>query len=792
MLFFSLNDYLVNSFERYVRFTEKEFKQRANFKILRENKLAIKFEDPAQLQFLLEDKQPVEIANLILIIDIYESKNKTNFKDVIQDIVIQYPEIKILFISFNDDWVSFFPKVEVKNKKEDGNGNQEMTEDGGDEPSDIKIEIEIEIPSIHSFNPFEKNAFRLAVNGKVNLFDASNLRNYLKRNIFSSIETHTNYQKLQYSRASNLALTIDEERHQTFFNSYALYKYGYRVIPIITFNELYYYRTNISKIKDNLKLIIRDYDLQFEDYDEIENIREESDKKLNKKNILDHLRGCKVNNNEVNESAVHTLLNKENCCKVNNNGVNEANLIWDKFEGKNLEIHFVTRIPDLEDNSENEDKDKDKENISVVKEFKFNKIQKELNKNGIYIDKENNQVYLRGINKPVDGFQELLDIGQVKKRVEDIIDIDFFTTKRDGNLGSHSVSPKILHIGEALLHRSEKYFENKMYILSALLAQEALEVLNGFHFLVMLNAVYQKAISETYIETESLGIKNIGEGTKNRFQEIKLEVKRICRNNKEAEKNVLSQIFNDLRHIYKEKEQFDAADDALREFVSLNHKISYDYLSNNFKKFFENAKSLIWDKLKSIRNNLIEKTKTSNNWFKDFGWTIPVYFAISFILFLLTANCFHNLKIFSYSFLIFNFIIILLFAFHPKLHLVSLVYVLVGRTPSLKWLFTSFVIFQLFYSMLIFNYLNFSRIDSDLKGNFLDIIFNVSFSSLSNQPSPEFSQIIEYSKSNNKDVDIILKNEKEGFFILINSLLLFSYVYLGIFISTLYQKLKKE
>lgn len=783
VLLFSLNENLVKSFERYVSYTEKEFKERANFKLIRENnsqgKLdreiskALEFEDPSQLLFLLEDKKPEELANLILIIDIYNSKGKNNLKSVIQDIVVQYPEVKILFISFNDDWVYFFPKIEPpQDEKEKENKSIDAEKNGKNKAIDIKVEL----PSIHSFNPFEKNALRLAVNGNVNLFDASNLRNYLKQNIFSSLKTHTNYPLLQKSRAANLALAIDEERHQTFFNSYTLFKYGFRVLPITTFNELYFYKNNTSKFNNHLKLIIRDYDLQFEDYDEIDTLKNlYSDRDdLTKDNILKNLRGVDKPDKKFNNSSAINF-----------------DLIWSPFydSSETMQTYFVTRISAFEDNDV-----ESVEKICVLdsKQYnhKFNNCKK-----GIQIDSE--EVYLRGINKPVDGFQEFFNIEIIKDRAEECNDKTFFDIKRDVNLGSHSVSPKILHIGEALLKRAEKCFDNKMYIVSAVLAQEALEVLNGFHFLVMLGAVYQKAISETHIETESIGIKSIGTGAKSRFQEIKINVNRICRGNKEAEKNVLSQIFNDVRHIYKENEQFEAADEALKEFISINHKISYDGIFERVIRSIKNSTKSNWNEIKSLKRDStkkkLKKTKFSNTWFEDFGKGLIPYLILVIILFLFSFILLKSPKSFAFFFILLNSFILLLFAFHKKLYLTSLVYILIGRTPELRWLLTSFIVYQLFFAGIYYFYLLFSSISTFLYIDPLKTMYNVLYTTLSNQTSQYFESIINPDPSN-YDLDLLNKSsaDREGFFLLIIIQLAFSYVYLGLFISTLYQKLKKE
>ena len=533
MLFFSLNENLVKSFERYVRYSGKGFREGKYFKLIRDAKHNSKnpaphfFEHSVDLIFLLEKYEVKDLANLILIFDLNETDNK--LKTNIEEIILLYPEVRIIFISFNNDWTNHFINNSVSHVNKP----------------------EINIPFIHSYNPFTEGALDLIITGRFNLFDASNLRCYIKQKICDSVKMkENNYKELQNSRSNNFTLVVDEERNQTFFNSYALYRYGFRALPVISFNNLWYTREKVDQIKANRKnLIVRDYDLQFEDY---EDIKSKSNCGFDINNILHCLRGIQFDRKK-NEWTL-------------------KDIFWKNFKDYEFETWFISRLFDADDMENNQN-----DPSSPVLHLN-NK------KDDIEIDKKNSIAYLRGINKPVDGFIELCDIPAVRESYKNLKKINGYMILRRTDDDSHSISPKILHIGEALLQRSKKYFENKMYIVSAVMAQEVLEVLNGFHFLVMMNALYQKAISETYIETEFIGIKNIGKGAQKRFKEIKNEAERICRGNKEALRNVLSQIFADIRHIYREKEQFEAADEAHKEFISVNYKFKLGIKKNNETK----------------------------------------------------------------------------------------------------------------------------------------------------------------------------------------------------------------
>lgn len=533
ILFFSLNNASAASFERHIRYTQKEFKKHSLFHLIRGKEFKpLTFNHFRQLFFFLEHLKLVRFANLIIIVDLYSldtSKDDENHT-LLKELVVQYPEVKIVFLSYNDDWIYYFKPNELKCNLENKQKCAASSDKVLNNEYICNSVCSIKFPYIHSFNPFEKNAFDLLVRGKINLFDASNLRNVIKQDFYKNIHVQANYPKSQCSRLNHFALAIDEEIILAYFNGYALYANGYRSMPIVSFLELNYLKENLASYTDksDLDLIVRDYDLQFEDYPNEEK--------------LFALRGIKWKGNEWESQSEFW----ENFSK--NQRSNE--LIW-----------FITRISQKQE----------KYNEPYIdNKYKFNKENSQL---GLEISQDKKKAIIRGITKPINGIFAFHDIDKVRRVYKNSLDTDTQQINIHREIGGHSVSPFVFHIADSLIKRSQKYFDNKMFMLSALLAKEACEILNGFHFMMTLEALYLLAVAETSLETDALGIEEeiVADNTAKRLRDIRIHVERLCKGNDKAKKNVLTQIFNDIRHICREKEQFKAADIALAELINIRY-----------------------------------------------------------------------------------------------------------------------------------------------------------------------------------------------------------------------------
>lgn len=612
VLFVSLNNALSISFERYVKQTHKEFIQFYPFHLIRNTDGSpILFSHVLQISHFLENLQLERLSNLIIIIDSYSIDVSD---DLIKELILKYPEVKTLFLSFDGQWIKKFHPIQIRCNLTLGeicsNKNCRSCLENGDS----KPYCRINLPYIHNFNPLEENEFDLIVCGKSNLFDASNLRNYIKQDFYKTIHVQSNYPKNQCSRLNHFALSIEDEISLAYYNGYALYANGYSSLPIISCLELKTIRENTQVIfKDkHTDLIIRDYDLQFEDYNGKYNLHQlrgiqkhyfireyynpsdyfkefikilcETRKTLenslvNNKNVktgltyIDKLQSILVLN-EDDQSKLKKLHNfklenvkGKKTRKELKNITYYLNLImsvwirhndiWENFNNEQTTTYFLTRLSQTPNTNE----------PYINNQYFINNH----NYSGLEVLFKNGNPYavLRGINKPHNGIYALTDISEIHSTYLSSRDNCKISIKREGSDG-HSVPPFLFHIADSLIKRSQGYYDSKMYMLSALLAKEASEILNGFHLMLSLEALYQLAIAEACLITESLGVEenSIAKNTKSRLKDISDEVERLCGENEQARKNVLTQIYNDIRHIFKDKEQFKSADIALEELIS--------------------------------------------------------------------------------------------------------------------------------------------------------------------------------------------------------------------------------
>lgn len=548
LLFFSLNNLTAEAFERYVKYTGKEFKEFSEFRLIRQEEGKAKtFRHIKELVQFLDILELVRLANLILVIDPYSLKDEEQDKRIIEELIVGYPEVKLVFLTnASYDWKEHFNWDAVHLKCQIEAQDKCVCKDHDSQTDNINTSpvCKLEFPYIHSlnYNGYLDYDFDLLIRGQSNLFDASNLRCIVKQIIFNNIKIRTNFPKNQCNRNHNFALVAEEEIQQAYFNSYALYINGFRALPVISCKEL---KDLAENSKDpnyspeaqssHFKLIIRDYDLQYEDYKAV-------DVPLNK------LRGISYNKTLQKWQMEDELTLWKDLCNCK----------------KTIQTWFVTRL----------NKHKSEKSVPQINNTDFKKCTTDEIKYGIRISENKEKAYLRGLSKPLNGLYEIHKINVVKESFAKVKETSSIIIKRDDDSDdSHSTPPTIFHIANSLLTRSQNYYKGKMYMLSALLAKEALEILNGFHFMMMLKAIYLYSIAETSLVMDSLGANEdiLSDNTRISLDYIKKIVQRICEDNPKAMENVLGQIYNDIRHICKDKEQFKSADIALNEMVNIRH-----------------------------------------------------------------------------------------------------------------------------------------------------------------------------------------------------------------------------
>ncbi|HZW39372.1 MAG TPA: hypothetical protein VFF33_08750 [Ignavibacteriaceae bacterium] len=485
--------------------------------------------------------------------------------ELIVKFILMYPELKIFFYTSENNLD--FLITYIKSKYESSTDKRNI---------DLKFNTpELKYNHIFSLQSIQES-FELAISGKSNMFDFSGIRTVLKNCLLEDIKAaKDNFKELHTKRESYIAFTIDEESKQAYFNAYTLYRYGFRVMPVISFRQLSNLRIQgyIFQNKDTPKLIIRDWDLQFEDYD-----YNSPDSKV-----------LKTSSSESVRSPELLSQLRELCFNKAKNQWSQIDEIWKSFP--NSRYYFITRC--FNENDKNFNTPHCDLNPSFTEHY--------------ILENNKSRCTLRGLVKPIEGMSQFLkilgsfynSIGKdeyrnfYRKFFLDETPMD--STRKQTNaeklvydqIGGHAISPKVLSLAETLINRSQAYYEQNYFMTAALLSQEALELLNGFHFLEMLRALYLRTISETQLEVELIGASDDPDLVHIKFRELKSLAKRICWNNDEAYRNLLNQLAIDLRHIYMDKELLESADACLREYVqNASGKNITDFFPEYLKKYF--------------------------------------------------------------------------------------------------------------------------------------------------------------------------------------------------------------
>lgn len=546
VVYFSLCRKRKASFYRYIK----------NYRICYEPKFSFELEgekdrflDPRDLIGLIERSSKKDSLHIIIdYVSCCDSGKETNYASVIRDIIMCYPEVQFLF-----------DETFVRKSKDPRNKNYSFLNFLFWKAEVDKDEvISSVLPEYHQFdlkdfdNQTVRNSFIQLLKGCNNMFDASNLRYAIKRIKFRKLDVKRNYENLEDSRSCHAAVVVEEEYHQNMFNSYGLYANGFRVFPIVTATELLWINKIVAgkKLKEaDCPLLLRDYDLQFVD----ENLVLSGVEKGADENEIDYIRGAK----ELKPSRNYKLITKD--------VKGGANPYWRSF--KDDSIFFVS---------------KGDANIEI--DLGYEKA--------IEVGHEGDSLLLRGLKKPLEGiYASVKKVESIKSRFIESRDKEKFNLRRQGDSG-HSCPLDIYGIARLMVHRAEDYYRNGHNRLAALVAGEALEVLNGFHRSLMSKAFYIQSVAENAMAMSLLGgDENVLRDDINlRLNEkVKDEVKRMIPN-EEDRYNLLYNIFNDCMLFCQDKEYFDAADEALSVMVREKDGIT---LVNFFKFIWRKTKGTI-------------------------------------------------------------------------------------------------------------------------------------------------------------------------------------------------------
>lgn len=411
-----------------------------------------------------------------------------------------------------------------------------------------------------NINPYER-----LLMGMDNLFDASNLRFFLKELKYTDLSLHRNYSIIQKSRSKNLSLCVEEERSQSMFNCLALFLNGFRVLPITSASELRWANMNLTP-----QIIIRDYDLQFPDAARNwEKLKKENNIKDNSLAIY-IVRGWHF---DQSLKKWEEKLNSDNCYWCNLLSV-PTFYVSKGAQDKEGNRTLFFEIP-CTDNNE----------------------QQRLLKIGV----GTKELWLPGIYKPVSGvYTPFHAINLVRKRYDDCYkeengELPIITNRTEE--GGHGVPLDIYNIVKSMVDRAENYYKKNRYVHALVVANDAIEIMNGFHQALTIRAYRCMAMAENAVAANILGgdEEELMRDTTYRLNKIEKDVTRITsigdakdEFNINKRKNVLNQIYNELRVYCKEKEHFEAEDSVVREIGHLNEGLSFSslkrYIINLLKK----------------------------------------------------------------------------------------------------------------------------------------------------------------------------------------------------------------
>lgn len=510
------------------------------------------------------------ILDYVSFCEVKEQVSRANSAEVC-DLIMEYPEVNFAFDEhlvrkYGDGTVSFvdflitteeintedFAKVVFKNEKE-----KYITP--------IKSLIKKEL---HAFDIDAEDAILRLCYFNDNLFDASNLRFALKAQKYHTLVVdQPNFARPQFYRALYLALVVEEERSQSLFNCYAAYAAGYRALPVTTASGLKWANETCRP-----NIVLRDYDLQFPDEagnEEIHLIRGWKKKKDGIHNQWE----CFLNSDNPYWNKIYYYEDPQNIVLKEPTRVNDAS------------VYYVTKgTTGLQ--------------LSISKQ------------SGILPNCNNLKLRLNGIEKPISGiYASLFPMFKViynqATYTADNSSGDCINTGR--KLGNHGVPLDIYYMVKSMVDRAQKYcYEEKRYIHAAILAQDTIEVLNGFHEALLLQAYKILAISENAIAMNTIGADEdfLKKDSILRIHKIEYEVKRILRRTKgskqslhdrrELEYNILNQIFSECRNFCKDHQHFKAEDC----FVSAIGHIQEGYSIPRLKEKIKNGLSEFIGKIK--------------------------------------------------------------------------------------------------------------------------------------------------------------------------------------------------
>lgn len=547
-----------------------------------------------------KDRLIVIIDYLSLITEIVDERECDEIASLVRLTILQYPEVDFLFDQTDvpDDWLSGIEFLLGKKRE-------------SDELSQVA----------QGFHIFRKDdGFVFSLLRFDNLFDGSNLRWAVRTKYYRNLELENeggNFEKLQTARKNSLSIVVDDEPRQSRYNGYALYASGYRVILIHTARMLLALNDCIEKgIFSKPQIVVRDFDLQFPDASKKKDYDEETNKYHNTISWDNNWKTIKEKEGKV--ANLLQFSNKDVPKMIDSirdyrfYGENSLSNSWeDLYSDRTMSSPFWGWTDDTNGHR------------TYVYVVTNGHDMMHINHSKYHIWRiKDKWLEVQGIEKPVSGLYYPFFTKLKDETGNPIIRNHFEKSTRYGlrqgrkyainkkrREHNHGVPVDIYNVVSEMQHRAEKYYEEERFVKAALLAEETIELLNGFHYQMMIKAFQLKFLAENSIAMNVIGAdeRQLVMDAEMRIKYIKEDIRRIVyplnkggkqnwitdiitlfrRRKKEHE--ILSHIFSDCRDTCRNNEFFDVEAVFIREMAHLDQR---DFGFEDIKRYWDHRKYL--------------------------------------------------------------------------------------------------------------------------------------------------------------------------------------------------------
>ena len=618
LLYFTLNRTTLKAFRKYVKGNRFEYRHAFRLVAYKESL----FSHVSDLALFLSQKQA--LSHIKVIIDYvsltcpHDKETIKDTQDAIRRVILQYPEVLFLF--------------------DETGCNEESYKFSFSDflfPNCGSLVDEFLFKEYHQFSAKGKSPFLFFERSRNNLFDGSNLRYVTKRFLYGDLKVGKhNFGIIQSSRAKNLALCVEEEDGQSRFNCYSLYSNGYRALPVLSATELQHFNEKHKDLRPSI--ITRDYDLQFDDikqspssseFNEVDLVRGyKYYEEQQQWKILTH--DSKYWNNFVNNYPILFVTKGPDRLSVEISNPPQA-LAEGPGKGNTLLVQGIRKpVPGIYTSFQDvpyifqtasgvityfnrkwlfsrEASYRVLYEAYLDKAGQLKAIDKELSNieqcfnNRCFDEKVFNQKTVECIQKQEALRREQSHIIELYKKTVDKREPDsplrfrvmksashadyiwmhqIYSLKTSRADHDHGVPLNVYDMVKDMVDRAKRYYEEKRYIRASIVSWEAIEVMNGFHETLTLEAYHIYALSDNAIAMNVLGGKEeeLTADTVFRIRKIRADINRLLyrhQNNTERRKfamNALNQIFSDCRAFCKQKEHFDSEEVFISAIGHLN------------------------------------------------------------------------------------------------------------------------------------------------------------------------------------------------------------------------------